>query len=1276
MAGITQVIPTYVGGMSEQPDHTKSPGQVKNIINGIPDVTYGLFKRPGSKRVGTDPLTNVQSGGSWFHYYRDEAEGSYIGQVDSTGNVRIWKASGDNAGAEQTIAYGTGGEAAIKTYLSTSNTEDIQALTINDTTFFNNRSIAVTTTGTTDTRLISTGKPENQAYIELRRTENGRQYGFNVSRPNETATVDLRRATRIKIKSDTLQEGVGTGNCPGIGTQVFSVSGTDYTGSTFAGSATFTTSDDGGTNNKVTVTFTGHGYKTGDQVNVSGTITDTKVEITKVDANSFYYVLPIDQNKGDHTDASCTIASPHTDKTNLIFRLITLGQVSTEEEDPDSFICTYNREIDLLHGGEGWAVGDTIAVTLDQAKGGGGVGTDNTDKADYTIEVLEIETAKVVADVKLARPTPTPFDSDTAVTADTILGGIQTELDSITVNDADGANPKSLNVQIIGNGLFFSCENPFNIEIAEQDLMRVMQKTINDVTELPNQCKDGYIVKVANARMSDEDDYYLKFTGDNGDGTGAWSECAAPNIVKSFNASTMPHVIQRTSIANQGTSSELATFTVKQFTWGDREVGDDNTNPIPTFVSIRSGHPDYTDTNIDSYISKVLFFRNRLAILSGENVTLCKPGTLASPDFWAETALTTSSVDPIDIACSSIFPSDLFDGIEINTGLLVFSSNQQFLLSSDDTVLNPDTAKLRSIATYNYSVDIPPISLGTTVGYVDNSGKYSRFNQMTNITREGEPTVAEVSKVVPSLLPKDIDIITNSRENQIVLLGKTGSDIIYGLKYFNTGEKQIQTAWFKWKLNNNLLYHFIIDDVYYYLDEDNFLQTINLVQSETDISINKDDVNYQIHLDNYVTGITGGSFNTNANTTTFYADWISKVTTPSGSLVIADGTGSYATGTVNGDYVTVNGDWSDTTSTHFSVTDYNEYIDTFFGADTSNTRSAKGVTFDGSTLSITFDRSSTSGATGDVEWGVYSSIGFEKNIQCSAQYLDTGYSLTHAFGLTDNPPEKHRGVGMPAGSTLDQIDYNWTLDNSSAGLWISGSSIIASSNTHPDSDDPALIQVYHNAYNPARITTNVEPLDVYKPDTDVFKITYDGEYVRWYQNGREKHRLARSVGNKLYFESSLASPEYYGSTGTIVGTLKNVKFESLTPGYVLGYLYDYQVDFPTLYVSTSRGEVTRTDVNASLTLHRLNFNFGKVGSYETTLTRLGKDPYTEIYESANTNLYEATDAPYLEEAIKTIPVYERNKNVDITLKSTSPTPATLHSMSWEGDYSTKYYKRV
>ena len=180
---------------------------------------------------------------------------------------------------------------------------------------------------------------------------------------------------------------------------------------------------------------------------------------------------------------------------------------------------------------------------------------------------------------------------------------------------------------------------------------------------------------------------------------------------------------------NRGTSAGGAatTFTVKQFTYADRAVGDNETNPIPSFVGKR--------------INKVLFFRNRLAFLAGENVVLCKPGTVGVPNFWSETALVVSANDPIDIACSSTFPSELFDGIDINTGLVVFSTNQQFLLSSDDTVLNPDTAKLRSVSTFNYNETISPISLGTTVAYLDNSGKFSRFNEMANVQREGEPNV-------------------------------------------------------------------------------------------------------------------------------------------------------------------------------------------------------------------------------------------------------------------------------------------------------------------------------------------------------------------------------------------------------------------------------------------------------------------------------------------------------------------------------------------------------
>ena len=42
MANITQTIPALTAGISQQPDEQKIPGQVKNMVNAIPDVTQGL----------------------------------------------------------------------------------------------------------------------------------------------------------------------------------------------------------------------------------------------------------------------------------------------------------------------------------------------------------------------------------------------------------------------------------------------------------------------------------------------------------------------------------------------------------------------------------------------------------------------------------------------------------------------------------------------------------------------------------------------------------------------------------------------------------------------------------------------------------------------------------------------------------------------------------------------------------------------------------------------------------------------------------------------------------------------------------------------------------------------------------------------------------------------------------------------------------------------------------------------------------------------------------
>ena len=969
MASITQTIPNFIGGVSQQPDQLKLPGQVSEVVNAIPDITRGLYKRPGAARKGTDPLPNVQSGGSWFHYHRDEEEGSYIGQVAADGQLRMWKAAGDNSGAEQTIVYGTGGQTAIQNYLATSNPENLQFLNINDTTFVSSRD-----SSNANTLVGVSGKTQDNpdphfAFIEITRTENGRQYGLNLYSGQTTTTIN--RATRLKIVSDTLDESGGTGQCRGIGIQTFSIDAkSSYTGT-----------------NTISVT--------------------------------------------DASGAAVT-----SGKDNLIFKLDIRGQqgnIGGNGDSPDDFACAYSRQVILLHGGEGWVTGDRVEITMDSAKGRTVTGSSSSgtsgnsgkgeSPATYILEVTEHEPIIIKADIKAVRPEPTPFDADTAVSADQVLAGIIQELSGTGVN-----------ASLIGNGIYLSSNSTFNVEITDDDLMRSMQTSVNDVTLLPKQCKHGYIVKVSNARISEEDDYYLRFDGQNGqDGTGSWVECAKPDIDKSL--TNMPLVIQRTALANPGTSTEIATFTIKQFTYADREVGDDTTNPLPSFKGKR--------------VNKVLFFRNRLAFLAGENVVLCRPGTLGKPDFFSETALTVSANDPIDIACSSTFPSELFDGIDINTGLVVFSTNQQFLLSSDDTVLNPDTAKLRSISAFNYNKDIPPISLGTTLAYIDNSGKFSRFNEMANIQREGEPSIVEQSKVVPTLLKKDLDLITNSRENNMVFLAKaydTSCEVV-GFRYLNVGDKRQQSAWFKWRLNRPIVYHFVINDEYFYLDQDYFLQSVRLVQTESDPSILQDNVDFLLHLDNHIT-ISGGSYDSTNNTTTFSnLGWLSSVQTPAYPLVVidtntaSDRVGRYAKATISGTSFTVPGNWS--------------------------------------------------------------------------------------------------GVTLFA-----------------------------------------------------------------------------------------------------------------------------------------GYLYEYKVIFPTFFVTRTAGQSTQSDVNSSLVVHRVKFHFGKIGLYETTLKRVGKPDYTEIYESTELDEYDVSDAPYLEEFVKTVPVYEKNSNVDIELKSSHPAPVTLRALSWEGDFSPRYYRRV
>ena len=101
------------------------------------------------------------------------------------------------------------------------------------------------------------------------------------------------------------------------------------------------------------------------------------------------------------------------------------------------------------------------------------------------------------------------------------------------------------------------------------------------------------------------------------------------------------------------------------------------------------------------------------------------------------------------------------------------------------------------------------------------------------------------------------------------------------------------------------------------------------------------------------------------------------------------------------------------------------------------------------------------------------------------------------------------------------------------------------------------------------------------------------------------------------------------------------------------------------------------DTRSSTVVHRVKIGFGPVGVYETTLQRIGKSDYTESYELTPADEYQAnTDLVADDEILRTIPIYDKNTNALLTLKSTHPSPATIHHYSWEGAYNNKFYERV
>ena len=193
MPAVTQLTPNFLGGVSRQNDDKKLNGQLTECINGYPDPTYGLLKRPGMtfvnqlKKANGDVFTEAElEGAAWFFIERG-INGSYIGAVKGT-NIYVWTAD-------------TGAWCAVTntgtSYLTGTVATDYHFRSVQDTTIITNRTVNAAM------QPVGTFVANSVATLKLETLVDGYEYDVNLQGILVTAVAQPSTTYDQMLKYDS-----------------------------------------------------------------------------------------------------------------------------------------------------------------------------------------------------------------------------------------------------------------------------------------------------------------------------------------------------------------------------------------------------------------------------------------------------------------------------------------------------------------------------------------------------------------------------------------------------------------------------------------------------------------------------------------------------------------------------------------------------------------------------------------------------------------------------------------------------------------------------------------------------------------------------------------------------------------------------------------------------------------------------------------------------------------------------------------------------------------
>jgi hypothetical protein len=303
--------------------------------------------------------------------------------------------------------------------------------------------------------------------------------------------------------------------------------------------------------------------------------------------------------------------------------------------------------------------------------------------------------------------------------------------------------------------------------------MTVYTDTVQEFEWLPPHEEEGRLVKLQGNLDDGTASYWVEYK------EGIWTETVGYDAQKELDASTMPHILVKTA---------PNTFEFRQNTWEKRKVGDEDSNPDPSFIG-------YT-------INGMFLFKGRLGILSEENLIMSASALFE--DMYRTTVVQLLSSDPIDVASATGRVSTLYHGVSFSDELLLFSDKQQFRLSSGN-VLTPETVGLTNSTSYPCSLYVPPVAVGSSAYFVANGATNTLAREVFIDAQRETVNGEDIAVQIPSYIPKNIRTVAASPTADVFLsLSADTPNELYVYKWYATGNKNLQAAWCKWVFDPNM----------------------------------------------------------------------------------------------------------------------------------------------------------------------------------------------------------------------------------------------------------------------------------------------------------------------------------------------------------------------------------------------------------------------------------------------------------------------------------------